>query len=114
MVLPLDLREQFLEIVQVHACSQSQFVGAGAIRRTLCGILNRLQTSAKRLIYNPPEGRVQPLRNRSRRVEDVIVYSKCCSHGGIIASSLVMSTHHSRNTCFRCPTFTMQTISRSS
>ena len=58
MVLPLDLREQLLDIVQAPACSQAEFAGAGVIRTTLCGSLNRLQTGAKGLIYHPPERRV--------------------------------------------------------
>ena len=74
MVLPLDLREQFLDIVQIPAAAQSQFAGACVIGTAPGGLFNRLQTSAKRLIDHEPEGRVQLLRNGSRSVKNVIVY----------------------------------------
>ena len=79
--------------------------GSGLLATPICGrgcdrddsrrgSSNRLQTGAKRLIYYAPEGRMWPLGNGSRFVEDVIVDGQRCSHNGIMASFLVMSTHH--------------------
>jgi hypothetical protein len=80
VVLPLNLRDQFLNIVQAPARSQRQFVGSGAIRAGSCRFLNRFQTGTKRLIHHPSKGSAQFLGNGSRSVQNVVVYGQCRSH----------------------------------
>lgn len=86
MVLPLDLRQQFLDIVQTPADFQPQFVGSGLIEPGFRGFLNDLKTGANRLVDDLPEGNAKPLRNRSRSVQNIIVYVQCRSHKCILAS----------------------------
>jgi hypothetical protein len=74
MVLPLDLRQQFLDIVQASAGFQSQFVGSGSIGSGSRGFRNGLKTGANRLIDYLPEGSAKPLCDRSRSVQNIIVY----------------------------------------
>ena len=94
MVLPLDLRQQFLDIVQTSAGFQPKFVGSGLIRPGFRGLLNALKTGANRLIHDPAEGSAKPLGDRSRSVQNIVVDGQSRSHDGIIASLCVMSRHH--------------------
>lgn len=56
MPLPLNLRDQLLDVVETPACLQSQFAGVSMIRSGSRRFFYRLQTGAKRFIHNPPEG----------------------------------------------------------
>ena len=94
MVLPLDLRQQFLDIVQTPAGFQSEFAGSGLIGSGCRGFRDGLKTGAKRLIDYLPEGRAKPLCHRSRSVQNIIVYGQRRSHDCILASSCMMSRHH--------------------
>jgi hypothetical protein len=94
MILPFNLRDEFLYVVQTPACFQAQFVGSGAIGPGLGRFLDGMQTGAKRLVHHQSEWRVEFLRDRSRLVEHIVVYRQCRSHGGIVASRRQMSRHH--------------------
>ena len=91
MVLPFDLRQQGLNMVQIPPRAQPQFMGLGAVGSASRWFLNCLQTRAKCLIDHPPERRAQPRGNRSRSVQNVVVYDQCCSHNGISDSDVKAS-----------------------
>ncbi len=93
MVLPLDLCQEFLDIVQTSAGFQSHFAGLGLIGVDSLRFFNNLETGTKCLIDHPPEGSVKPLRNRSRSIHDIIVYGQCRSHIIIMTSFDLMSMH---------------------
>jgi len=95
MALPLDLRQQFVDIVQIPAGFQSHFVGSGLIGSGPRGLLNGLKTGANRLIDYPTERGTQPLCHRSRSVQNIVIQGQCCSHDGSLASSSMMSRHQS-------------------
>jgi hypothetical protein len=94
VILPLNLREKFLDIVQALPSSQPQPVGPRAIGAELRRFLDRMQTGAKRLVDHAPERRSEPLGNSPCFIQNIIVYSQRCSHAGIIASRCMMSRHH--------------------
>ncbi len=93
MILPLDLSQEFLDVVQIHSGFQPHLVGSSVIRPTSWGSLNRLQSEAQRFIYHAAEGRIELCRNRFRFVQNIVVYGQCCSHIIIIASDIMMSRH---------------------
>ena len=94
MVLPLDLRQKLMDVVQIPSGLQPQFMGAGLIESSLRGFLDGMKTGSNRLIDHPPERSVQPLRNRSSSVQNIVIDGECGSHDGIVASHTMMSRHH--------------------
>jgi hypothetical protein len=86
VVLPLNLRDQFLNIVQAPACSQPQFVRSGAIRAGSRRFINRHQTGAKRLVHHPSKGNVERPGNTSSSAQEIVVYGQRHSHD-VTASS---------------------------
>jgi hypothetical protein len=84
MILALDLRQEFLNVIQIPSGFQSHLMGTSAIRAALGRRLNCQQARAQRLIDNLPEGRVEFRRDGSRFVQNVVVYDQCCSHVGIM------------------------------
>ena len=94
MRLPLDLRDQLLDIVQTPARLQPQLAGVSMIRSGSRRFLCRLQTGAKRLIYNLPEGAMQSFCQRSRPIQNIVFQGQCRSHADTVASHDMMSRHH--------------------
>jgi len=80
VILPLDLRQEHLDVVQIPSCFQPHLVGAGAIGPNARRILNRLQSGTQRLINHTAKGHIELCRNSFGFVQNVVVYGKCCSH----------------------------------
>lgn len=80
MILPVGLRDQLLDIIQISAGFQSEFTGARAIRTSLCRLLQCWQPRAKCLVHNSSEGSVHSARKGFRHVNHIIIYGQCRSH----------------------------------
>jgi len=93
MVLPLYLRQQFVDIVKTPAGFQPHLMGSGLIGSDSGRLLNGFKPGANRLIDHLPEGSVKLLCNRSSSVQNIVIYSQCRSHVGILASFYMMSRH---------------------
>jgi len=94
MILPLDLRQERLDVVQIPPGFQSHFMGTRAIGLGLRRHLNRLQSGTQRFIHHPAKGYMKFAGNRFCFVYNIIVDIQCCSHNVIIASYNMMSRHH--------------------
>jgi hypothetical protein len=88
------LRKQLLNIIQAFSGLETQLMRLCAIDARLRGLLNCLQTSAKRFVHHLPKRGPQLLRDSARPVQDIVINSQRRSHEVIIASLRVMSTHH--------------------
>ena len=86
MLLPLNLRDQLLDVVKTPSLLQSKFARTGMVGSGASRFLHHLQAGAERLIHHASERTVQSAGKRSRPVENVVVYGQCCSHDCIIAS----------------------------
>jgi len=95
MILPLDLRKQFLDIVQTPAGFQSHLVGAGMVRPGFRRFFNGLKTRPERLVDDLSEGSSKPPGNGPGSVKNIVVQIECGSHIGTIASFELMSRHQS-------------------
>ena len=80
MALSLDLRKQFMDVVETSACFQPQFVRASVIGPTLCGLPNGVKTGANRFIHYSSERSANRRGYRPHTVQDIVVYCQCCSH----------------------------------
>jgi len=94
MILPFNLRQQVLDAVQIPARSQSHSMGLGMVGAAPCRLFHGLQAGSKRLVDHASEWLVQPHRDGSRSVQNVVINNQCRSHTDIIASSNMMSRHH--------------------
>ena len=94
MILPLDLRQERPDVVQIPPGFQPHLVRAGAIGSGSRGILNSLQPGTQRFIHDVAKRRTEFCRNSFRLVQNIVVYGQCRSHGIITASYSVMSRHH--------------------
>lgn len=74
MLLPFNLRDQLLDVVQTPARLQSQFARMGMIRPGSRRLLNRLQSGAKGFIHNPTEGPMQLFCQRPRALQNIVFY----------------------------------------
>ena len=66
MILPLDLRQQFLDIVEIPAGFESQLMRLGMIRSLFRRLLNAVKPGTQSLIDYPPEGSAEPPCDGSR------------------------------------------------
>ena len=101
MILPLDLGNEFVDVVQTPSGSEAQVSGLGAIGFGSGRLFNSLKAGAESLIYHPPKRGMELLCQRSGFVQNIVVDGECCSHVGIIASWSMMSRHrHISRTLF--------------
>ena len=94
MILPLDLRQERLDVVQIPPGFQPHLARAGAIGSGSRSILNGLQPGTQRFIHHVAKRRTEFCRNSFRLVQNIAVYVQCRSHGVTTAPYSVMSRHH--------------------
>lgn len=86
--LPLDLGDQFLDVVQTVPSLQSQSARLCAVRLSLKRFLDRLQPDSQRLVNHAAEWCSKSLRGRACAIQYVVVDGQCCSH--VVHHSIIM------------------------